>query len=40
MATDTILVRGSVVDLEVKKKRFKGTVANHPQIDSLLIPNQ
>ncbi|WP_226037437.1 O-methyltransferase [Aquibacillus saliphilus] len=45
IVTDNVLAGGSVVDQEVKTKRytevmkkFNETVANHPQLDSLLIP--
>ena len=45
IVTDNVLAHGSVVDPEVKPKRytelmktFNETVANHPQLESLLIP--
>lgn len=45
IVTDNVLARGSVVDSEVKPKRytelmktFNETVANHPGLESLLIP--
>ncbi|CAM3999937.1 O-methyltransferase [Lederbergia lenta] len=45
IVTDNVLARGSVADVEIKPKRyteamkkFNETVANHPQLESLLIP--
>lgn len=45
IVTDNVLAGGSVVDQEVEPKRytdvmkkFNETVANHPQLESLLIP--
>jgi len=45
IVTDNVLAGGSVVDSKVKPKRytelmktFNETVANHPQLESLLIP--
>ena len=45
IVTDNVLAGGSVVDREAKPKRytevmkkFNETVANHPQLESLLIP--
>lgn len=45
IVTDNVLAAGSVANLDVKPKRytetmktFNKTVANHPQIESLLVP--
>lgn len=45
IVTDNVLAGGSVVDEGAKSKRytelmktFNETVANHPQLESLLIP--